>query len=94
MLDFEPCDWFASASDSDNLVFTVVNGIGKKVERSDSSDSDSTLLMKSAYGSDFRLVISTLTTAHTTALTTAPTTPTPSLVKTSQNKTRENITNL
>ena len=92
MLDSEPCDWFAPTSDSDNLVFAVVNGIGKKFERSDSSDSDSILLMKSAYVSDFRLVISTLTTPTTTP--TPATTSTPSLVKTSQNKTRENITNL
>ena len=64
----------ASASDSDNLVFTrsykrnvgdgVLRGVGRKWKRSDSSDSDSVALMTLLTTPifDFYKVISALTT--------------------------------
>ena len=68
----------ASASDSDNLVFTSLTE-SEEMKRSDSSDSDSvelmTLLTTPIF--DFHYVISSLMTPTTTP------TPTPSLVKTS-----------
>ena len=76
MFNFGQC-FFASAFFSDNLIFPrytsvndgVVNRIGRKWKRSDSSDSDSVVLMTpfTTPSFNFDLVVSNLTTTTATS---------------------------